>query len=202
MKEHLSQVINPNKYKSALVEAGHFYGNKPLDAEQQLGIQVGRTVTSALLETGLHVTPCLLIDDYNAPDIYSETNLAALKKQGFVPAVIYKERDMISGAKNILNLLDFANKTKVKHGVKYFKDGFKILVSEQGKYSCALLDAALYVEKHQKYGGVSVTVLPETYAYRVQQQATKSILRACDIAIPILNVYFNQEALVSFDFNI
>lgn len=201
MKEQLSQVINPNSYKYALVEAGHFYGDKPLNSEQQLGVMVGQTVINALTDMGLQVTPCLLIDDYNAPDIYGVENLEALKEKGFVPSVIYRERSMIPRANSILSQLEIANKTKIRRGAKYFKDGFKILVSEQGKYSCALLDAALYAEKYQDFGGVCVTILPDTYTYRIQQQTTKSILKGCDVVVPILNVYFKQDGLVSLDFD-
>lgn len=201
MKEILSQITNITTFKRALVEAGHFYANQSLSGEHKLGIKIGQIAVNTLAEMGLQVTPCILIDDYNSPDLYSQENLAVLEQEGFVPQVIYKEKDLIPKAQGVLRLLEAANKVKPKHGAKYFKEGFKILVSDQGQYSCALLDAALYADKYQTFDGVCVTVLPENWINQTQQQTTKAILKGAGIVIPILNVYFNGVGSISLDFN-
>lgn len=201
MKEQLSRIIDLGSYEHALVEAGYFYGNRPLSEEQQRGVTVGQNVTGALTEMGLHVTTCLLIDDYNVPNIYEVQNLEVLKEWGFKPSVIYRETLMIPGAESILIQLEANNKTKLRNGSKYLKDGFKRLVSNKGKYGCALLDAALYAEKYRVFSGVCVTVLPDTYGYRIQQQTARSILKGCGLSVPVLNVYFQQDSSASLGFN-
>lgn len=203
MKELINTISGISTFSCALVEAGHFYADKPLASEQQVGVCVGMATIDSLQEMGLIATPCILIDDYNAEDKTSESNVTQIRQLGFSPEVIYREKSSQAKAIEILEQLKTSNKTKYRKntGETYLKEGFIKLVKNDGKLTCALLDAALYVQKHQEYAGICVTVLADTPEYRTQQSYTKSILKAAAYSIPILNVYFSEEGSISVDFD-
>lgn len=201
MKEQLELIPALVTYGQALVEAGHFYADREVGVEQKIGIEVGMAAISALEEMGLEVAPCILVDDYNASDLKTESNLLAIQEMGFIPEVTYREKDSLAKALAIIETLESEGKVKTKKsdGSKNLKNPWLRLVEGNGKLSCAILDAALYVQKHEEHGGICVTVLPESY--KKQQEATRAILATAGYQMPILNVYFNMEGEISVNFD-
>lgn len=201
--EQLQTISKLGQFNAALVEAGHFYADKPFSPEQEIGIKIGIAAIATLNEMGIKSNPCILVDDYNAKDQKSPEHLAKAYELGFSPEIIFREKDFVPQAQQMLETLEVTGKTKVrtKTGEKYLKERFIKLTKENGQLTCALLDAALYQDKQSHFGGVCVTVLPDTQDYRTQQECTKQILKALDLKVPILNVYFDPEGKVSVDFN-
>lgn len=186
--------------KAAVVEAGHFYANDQITEEELHGLNIGTEVSKKLQDMGLVVIPCLLVDNYNAPDIYSDKNLSQLKQEGYPTDWVFWEREVTPDAKELLVKLSETNKIKSKRGNTYLKEGFSLLVDDKGKYSCTILDAGLYINKFYLSNGICVTVLPEKF--KPQQETTKRILKAAGYTIPILNIYYgNDSEKVSFDFS-
>jgi len=191
-------------YPSALVEAGHFYANEELTSEHYMSMRIGLRVVDGLKQIGLPSTLCLLIDDYNAPDVHSETNLAIAKAHGFNPVITFREKDQFLGTLDIFNSLKIRGKAKIrkKTGDWHLKDdGFAKIMNADGKPTCSLLDAALYCHQYTIGGGICVTVLPDTKVYRLEQLHTKSVLKAAGQKIPILNVYFGTKEEIFLDFD-
>jgi hypothetical protein len=187
-------------HKAAVVEAGHFYANNPITTEELQGLTIGIQATQKLKDMGLVVIPCTLVDNYNAPDIYSQQNLSQLKNDGYSTDWVFWEKEVVADAEELLGKLSDGNKIKQKKGKTYLKEGFSLLVDDTGKYSCSLLDAGLYVNKFFLSGGICVTVLPETF--KPQQETTKKILKAAAYNIPIMNIYYAQDSKkVSLDFS-
>lgn len=199
MKDRLIGLNLQGQYGKALVEAGHFYADNPVGQEHQLGIRVGQAVTSALSELGLEVATCLLVDDYNVPDLYSSANVSRYTEWGYVPDHVYRERDLAPEANIILQMLTDRGKVKKqKNGrVHLTVEGYPLLVDanrSMNPLSCALLDSVLYAKKLKEHGGLCVTVIPQQFA--VQQVVTRKILSAAGFNVPILNVYYDRNGLV------
>jgi hypothetical protein len=187
-------------YKSAIVEAGHFYANNPITTEELYGLDIGGQVTQKLQDIGLIIIPCILVDNYNAPDIYSQQNLSQLAESGYNTDWVFWEREVVPDAEELLEKLASGNKTKSKKGKTYLKEGFSLLVDDKGTYSCSLLDAGLYVNKYYLSGGMCLTILPETF--KPQQETTKRILKAAEYNIPIMNIYYGKDPeKVTVDFS-
>ncbi len=202
--ESLQSVPYLTQHASALIEGGHLYANEELTDIHYTSTQIALKVSASLREMGLATTLCAFIDDYNAPDTSATVNLARLEAQGFSPDVVFREKDYQDSAHAILATLVGCNRAKARSstGDWHLKDdSFAKLMTSHGRPTCALLDAALYCHKQATYGGVCVTVLPDTHAYRTQQNNTKTILRAAGKSIPLLNIYFMSQDLLSLDFD-
>ncbi len=183
--------MNSEIYTTAVIEAGHFYANQSLTQEQLSGIDVGKTMIKKLNELGFQTIPCILIDNYNAVDTKSESNLVEIQGYDYNPKLVLWEKDAVPYSISLLESLKQNDKTKEKKGNMYLKEGFSILQNKDGKYSCALLDAGLYVMKFDLYSGICVTVLPESY--KSQQETTKRILKGTGQEIPIINIYYKED---------
>lgn len=207
IKNFLQQEINSLNIQSqqVIVEAGHIYSGEKVSDEHQMGLMIGRCVAEVLEEIGLEVSTMLFIDDYNGSGESQETlslYQESLNSIGFEPKEIVYETSLTTMANDLI--LDLKRKGKVKK----IKERDCLLAGSQGlidlwrngKYSCSILDAALYLTKAQKSdGGLLVTVLPKSY--REQQRKTKLILSAMQFNTPILNVYFNADGKIEVDFD-
>jgi hypothetical protein len=205
MKEHLHQIVTGISATSVNVEAGHFYSDLQLREIDVMGIRIGNNVVSLMQELGLHVGRCVLVDDFHAEDIYTTSNLQQMAGHGFLPDVVYMEGSFQDQARSLLTTLEQRGHVKEKKGRKLLKaDNIPMLQKENGDLSCSILDAAVYIAKHDTFGGIQVTVLPEEDEgknYRRQQSYTKAILEKAGVSIPILDVFYDIDGTVSVDFD-
>lgn len=215
------------KSGNALIEAGHIYANKTASLEQKAGLQIGALMVKKLSDLGLNITTMLFVDNYNAPEdnLLTAVNscLSIGVEAGFpINNVVYEKEIVTSGkAQKLIDELVseagtqsvITRKNRVRLLVGRQKDGrhkypLDLKVKKdlshlnEWKYTCELIDAALYFEKaSMTNNGLLVTVLP--LAYCSQQKRTKDILKTLNFGAPILNIYYDnnpQEIKVDFDY--
>lgn len=195
--EHITKQLVTNQ--PALVEAGHFYANEAFGPEHKASIALGLHVLKQLDSLGITGIPCLFIDNYNAKGSLEleEANIAIIKDQGFVPHEIFHEADMEEKAENLLSQLEQKGKVSYQQSrdIKRLKANPPQVLKEENKLNCALLDSAFYIEKFNKYKSLCITILPERL--KSQQHAVKAILKVLEIKIPILDVYFDKQGIIS-----
>lgn len=206
----------------AVIEAAHFYTDRVFGSEEMLSAKIGSQICDALTQLSIGpIVPMLFIDNLNVDanvTNHTSDNTATLAHSGFHPEVTIYEADMVAKAENILAQIIKRGQrhiedtqtgkihkkntfVKIARGGIYLKKDFKELQKLDGSYTCALLDAAAYVEKFNMFGAVCVTVLPNNSFYSEQQKTTKAILKAAGYDIPILNVYFDQDGKLTFEYD-
>lgn len=213
------------KSGNAVVEAGHIYANKTASLEQKAGLQIGALVGEKFSDLGLNITTMLFVDNYNVPEnnLLTAVNscLSAGVEAGFpIDNVVYEKEIVTSGkAQKLIDELVsevgiqsvITRKNRIRLLVGRQKDGrhkypldlkVKKDFLNEWKYTCELIDAALYLEKaSMTNNGLLVTVLP--IGYRFQQGRAKDILKTLNFGAPILNIYYHgnpQEIEVDFDY--
>jgi hypothetical protein len=204
-------------YKTALVEAGHFYANKEVGDEQEVGVQVGQELIGRLSSLGVRAVPALFIDNYNAsdPGDMVKRNRAVLEGWGWTPGNVLWERQAVGTAMGLIEKLNatenpvthkpLANQWRngschlewhtprtTQHGLIYDHDDIQ-LMNREGHLSCPVLDAASHVQRWQTMGqeGVCVTVLPDTY--QQQQWEMQQVLRLSGLQVPIINAFYDRQ---------
>lgn len=219
--QQITQTLNTNNFLSASVEVGHFYvdptnyENQDNDDIHALSLDIGTTLVHNLKNSGISVSTLLFIDDLHTSDKYNstsldsivDTHLAEYKSQGFIPDQIVYETTLIQDAYKILHKLPkIEKKSNGSMLLKQFdSEGSYVnrfrLLDASGNPSCALLDATLYEHKWnmQQNQGVCITVLPINY--EDQQNKTKYVLKQAGIFVPILNLYFDSQGILSVDFD-
>lgn len=201
------EILPRSGFSTAIVEAGQFYADTPFSRQDALGLEIGKQATGLLVEMGINVTRCVLVDDYNAEDIHSEENLMRIREVGFEPSIVYRERACTPGATQIFDQLRDSNQAKLKKKTASWHlkhSSFAKLKDNEGKFSCALLDAALYRQKQNDFGGACVTILPLVDGvrdYTKQQEYTRAILKSANISVPVLNIFYDTSGNVSVDFD-
>lgn len=196
---------------TALVEAGHIYAGLQPEATEVMGLEIGSHITSVLSELGMNVSTMLFVDDYNrVGDIDStiRSSISSGHDLGFFPEQIVLEKDLVLRAEELIVKLSgtgatVTRKSRVRFLVGRSKDGrydYFIDLKVGPKYTCEVLDAALYLEKAEKTNnGLLVTVLPD--GYKGQQKRTKELVRAVGCNAPILNVYYDKTGKIEVDFD-
>lgn len=212
-KELLSEQIQtlPITASSALVEAGHIYAGLQPEATEVMGLEIGSHVKSVLSELGMSVSTMLFVDDYNRTGDIDSTIKSTISygdELGFSPGEIVLEKDLVQKAEELIVKLSgtgatVIRKSRIRFLVGRSKDGrydYYIDLKVGPKYTCEVLDAALYLEKAEKTNnGLLVTVLPD--GYKQQQKKTKDLVRAAGCNAPILNVYYNNAGKIEVDFD-
>lgn len=84
-------------------------------------------------------------------------------------------------------------------GIKMLEKSKAALIKEDGKFSCALLDAAFTIFKLRKLGDCAINVLDKTY--KVQQKKVREILRELFGGALQLHSFYT-EAVPALLFNI
>jgi hypothetical protein len=164
-----------------IIEAGHIYADQNPGEEEIQGAKIGASLSLLFKQAGFEVSNMLFVDNYNASqntlDIDSYVNF--LKSLGFNPDKILYEADFQSDAQDIINHLEKQGVIYEDNGIiKLQKKKIHLYDTAKDKYSCALLDAALYIAK-QDSSDSSVTVLP--LDYKSQQKNTMKILQALGV---------------------
>jgi thioesterase domain-containing protein len=175
------------KAKSIIIEAAHIYTDNQSNWEQQLkDAQLAAEITQLLQEKGKKVTSMLFVDDLhpkehtlNLKNFLSEITLA-----GFEPDEIVNETSIVPKARKLVRKLLERNLARRKNDNSvYLKKGKRKigLVTKEGKPTCNLLDATLYIQKLQKAEG-TITILPRDW----QKQQEKAI-KVANAALPDTN---------------
>lgn len=178
-----------------VVEAGHYYtnsGNLPLESRQ--GAKIGRRLVKALRDAGREVVPEIFEDDFHGTKGPHVKRLRKqVRKTGFHPQKTRREDDMVPKAEEMIRELNDAGKTR-KGGERLRKSGLRLKGSD-GKPTCAVLDAALMVERHGEHQGHQVIVLPESY--KSEQRAAREVLSEMNKTVPVTTVYHDKEGKVT-----
>lgn len=182
-----------------VVEAGHVYTSEVPNHAHAFSATIGADVCAILEKQGHTPEKWLFIDNYNPPlqgkpDVLDEqVYLGLLEQCGFAPDIIVHEADLVPKAKETLEFLVGNGLTKTKDGkisLTCGKHGLIVLQNSDGRLSCALLDACLYLEKANA-GALSVTVLDKPYSS--QQEKTFRVLNALGYNTSlIIPVYITQ----------
>lgn len=180
-----------------IVEAAHIYADCSPNSEHKDGAKVGAFFSNLLNKIGCEVEEWLLID--NIPCHNPEKRLFdlgayldILKKQNYRPTKIIYEESLKSDSEQLLNELNRKGQTVTVGPQKFLKRNNIALKDGYGP-KCALLDATFYVKKLKK-ADYTITVLPDTPAYRDQQTSTKGILKALGVnPSKIVNVFFDSN---------
>jgi hypothetical protein len=190
------------KDEKIIIEAGHIYTNQEVSPKHELGVKIGALLGNFFNALGYETENWLFVDNYNPQfeEWPQDLDLAGyetlISHLGFSPDIVKFEKDLVGEAQEKLEYL-------VQKGIAGEKKGGKIMVfgtsaqlydPTEDKYSCALLDACLYMQKLEQ-GSSALTVLPCTdqygNLYNSQQKKTLEILSHFDVGPDkILPVYF------------
>lgn len=183
------------------LEAAHIYMDQKPTEEQKNGASIGYELAQCFPRS----RKLLMIDDLNVTSQSLDTAqyLEWLKGFGFSPDEVFMESNLVDSGISLLQRIKETVKKK-KLAIKTPLAGSEAqpiglrtalgrvpLITEKGRLSCALLDAAFYLRKAQTTY-VSLTILPESYA--PQQQATFEVLKAAGEHLRIVNVFFDPAS--------
>lgn len=198
MKEELLEKISEYT-KSAgnvVVEAAHIYADQEPNGEHSAGAIVASKVLQRVYSSTQRL---LFIDDFHPQQFLLNVDSyhAWLASYGFVVDQTVFESELVPEAHLLLAKIKDVVVSKKK--LSYSKDnsssvglwtprGKVPLITQGGKPSCYLLDAALYTKK-AGIGDLALTILPESYLD--QQLKTLAVLRRVGHTSLIINMFFD-----------
>lgn len=212
--------LNDSSFNRFVIEAGHIYLDStasPLGSEdKRMGLRGAALGGQLAQKLGGQVSRWVFVDELHA-DTFLTVNPHRVSQEyarvGFTPDKLVLESDPQLHAE-ALDLVDKI-RTFSPDLLMTMRQGYSlrtgdtmsnILLAERTKRDrtpvnpkCALLDAALTLQKIQGEGGVCVTVLPERYAR--QQESAQAILEACGLELPLVNVFFSAQGQVRWTSN-
>ncbi|MBT3814506.1 hypothetical protein HOE37_03965 [Candidatus Woesearchaeota archaeon] len=191
------------KNEKIIIEAGHIYTNQEVNPKHELGAKVGALLGNFLMGLGYETENWLFVDDYNPQfeEWPQELDLNEYQKKltgwGFSPDLTKFEKDLVGLAQEKLEELlktGVAGEKKKGGRIVIYGSSAQLYDPNENKYSCALLDACLYLQKLEQ-GDFTLTILPcfDQYGnlYYSQQQKTFQILSHLDVdPTKILPIYF------------
>ncbi len=164
--------------KKICLEGGHIYTDEPPAKQHFYSIKVTSFLKKVFEGEGFEVTTLLLVDDYNPleNDGFSlEEYLDSAREIGLDFEHVLMESEMVDIAKIMLQTLENLNLVTEREGMKILgKNKANLIDAKTGKFSCALLDAALTILKLKNFGDCTVNVLERSY--KSQQRNVKRIL--------------------------
>jgi len=193
---------NKTSIRSALVEAGNFYGGEQLKPHNILGLQIGAHVVKQLELLGIPTTRAILIDNYHHGSYGSKITdvhpiIAVANASGFTPDRVIFEEMYLFPAEELVNHLVTKRRAK-KNGEGKVRYKGHVLVEENGRVACAAFEVPIHMDKQTQHpDGVLVTVLEEKY--RSQQHLVQALLHEVERKIPTLLVYFNDQGETSIE---
>ena len=198
MFKPLLERIKKIKPRVICVEAAHIYTNETPSDDHFFCAQVGSRVVEAISGNGSSIVKMLFIDDYHPAESILDLDayIGKLERAGFTPDEVMRESSLTESAHRLLESLN--GQTVKREGKTYLDEPNLFLVGADGTLGCNLLDAALYLEKFEKFD-FSVTILPETY--RSQQNGVRRLLKVLGHeTVPVANVYYNTQGKIKLGF--
>lgn len=193
----LLRILAGRKIKSVCIEAGHIYRDQKPNEEHFQGFSVGSDICCRLLVAGIKPYRMVFIDDYNPEkDIFCLRGyLSVARGHDFEPHEIVWESSLEEEARAIVDRL-LSRELAIKNGEGVFTaKGHVRLQFPNGRLSCCVLDAALYLRRFARHD-FSITVLPRNsrQSYKDQQKGVRRILRLLGHEqLPMANVFFGEN---------
>lgn len=198
MKEELLEKMlkYTKSAENVVVEASHIYADQEPNGEHSAGAIVASKVLQRVYSSAQRL---LFIDDFHPQRFLLNVDSyhAWLASYGFVVDQTVFESELVPEARLLRAIIEEA----VPKKVSYSKDnsssvglwtprGKVPLITQDGKPSCYLLDAALYIKK-AGIGDLAITILPESYLD--QQLKTLAVLRRVGHSSQIINMFFDPR---------
>lgn len=197
--------------KKIIIEAGHVYTDEEPTLEHYVGATMGGTLSKLFQYLlGVQTEEWLFVDDYN-PKFSEQPNTLDLEEYikdlnsvGFFPSKTIFESQQIDKAKETIDYLveqNFAH-SHTNGNIILAKNKILLYNSELDKYSCAILDVVLYLQKLEE-ADACITILPEKF--KSQQKKVLTILKKLKTDISkIFPIYLsdpnNQQIKDPFQF--
>lgn len=185
------------KARTVCIEAAHAYMDEQPGETNFKGAIIAADLYNRLRAI-TRVEKMLFLDDFH-PEKFTlnvEAYVRELAAVGFSPDIIMRETRLEITAKNLLKSLGGLALTNEDGTIRLASPNIR-LVNGDGRVTCNMLDAALYVSKLAIFEYV-ITVLPErapdNSKYREQQKNVRNILKTLGyVDPPIANIFFGPD---------
>lgn len=197
--EFFKQQILRQTHGRVVIECGHIYGASYDHERSACELNLARELFLQLTANGQSAVFVLLVDDYHEKIVVDVSAYLELANSiGVNFDYVFLESSFCEMANAVIKALEKRGNTfRTKQGV--FLEHRNIeLVNEEGKYSCAILDACFSIIQVNNLGTGNISVVDSTF--RPQQRKKRKLLQSLihDQNICFYNLYvWHERRLVS-----